>query len=197
MNYLAHLYLSPDDEYIRLGNLMGDFVKGNKGYFQSLPTSVQQGVLLHRAIDKFTDQHQDVYQLKRLLSPERRRFSGIISDVVFDHLLAKNWSKFSTDSLAEFAIQQHQLLTKHQKLMPEKMQIMTSRMIAGHWLEGYQLPESIDGALNGISRRIRFNNNLLNAYQEVSPQLEQYQQVFARFFPQLQAASTGFIAQYC
>lgn len=37
MNYLAHLYLSEDNDWIHLGNLMGDFVKGRlKGNYPPL-----------------------------------------------------------------------------------------------------------------------------------------------------------------
>ncbi|WP_448211025.1 acyl carrier protein phosphodiesterase [Colwellia sp. MEBiC06753] len=184
MNYLAHLYLSPENPAIRVGNLMGDFVKGNQ--INLLPPEIVQGVYLHRAIDKFTDHHPEVLQLKTLLSNKRRRFSGIITDIVFDHLLAKNWLEYHPDALACFAQDCYQELNGYQSVMPEKMAQMVSRMIEYNWLEDYQYDWAIDSALNGISRRIRFDNHLAGAADEVLPALEHYQLAFTKFFPELQ-----------
>ena len=183
MNYLAHLFLSPDNPAIRVGNLMGDFVKGNQ--LDYLPDGVRQGIYLHRAIDQFTDHHPQVRALKSLLSPQRKRFAGIINDIVFDHLLASHWQNFSDVSLSEFAQLRYQELTDYQVHMPEKMLTMVNRMIAGNWLVGYRLPSSIDGAINGVSRRIRFDNQLAGAAEEVMPAMASYEQAFIAFFPEL------------
>lgn len=167
-----------------VGNLMGDFVKGNQ--LDYLDIEIQQGIYLHRAIDKFTDNHPQVIALKTLLSQKRKRFSGIIADVVFDHFLAKHWQQFSEIELAEFANSCYKILNEHKAAMPERMQLMTTRMCQHNWLEQYQQTEAIAGALNGISRRIRFENALLNAHDEVMPVYEEYQQAFLQFFPDLQ-----------
>ena len=94
---------------VMVGNLMGDFVKGNR--FEYLPQQIIDGIYLHRKIDRFTDQHEQVKGLKAHLSPERRKFSGIITDIVFDHLLALNWRKFSDLELTEFAQKQLSLIS--------------------------------------------------------------------------------------
>jgi acyl carrier protein phosphodiesterase len=53
MNFLAHIYLSGDNDLIKIGNFMADFGKQFKNY----PVDVQKGIILHRAIDTFTDAH--------------------------------------------------------------------------------------------------------------------------------------------
>ena len=55
MNYLAHIFLSGNDRCIQIGNFIGDGVKGD-GYKQ-YPRKFQQGILLHREIDAFSDRH--------------------------------------------------------------------------------------------------------------------------------------------
>ncbi|MGB7396049.1 MAG: DUF479 domain-containing protein, partial [Pricia sp.] len=55
MNFLAHIYLSFGDDDISLGNFIADSIRGNK--FKHLPHRVQQGIILHREIDTFTDAH--------------------------------------------------------------------------------------------------------------------------------------------
>lgn len=185
MNYLAHLFLSPNHPEQMVGNLMGDFVKGQQ--LSAYSEAIQFGIHLHRAIDKFTDNHEVVGALKQELSPTRKRFSGIISDVVFDHFLAKHWEQYNDVTLSDFAQQSYEVLKHYHPVMPEKMQLMTTRMRTQNWLEAYQDIDAIGGALNGISRRIRFENKLLDAHLEVLPAYEKYQQAFFEFFPQLQA----------
>lgn len=183
MNYLAHLFLSPNNEEVQVGNLMGDFIKGKQ--VNSLPEAVREGVKLHRAIDKFTDNHPAVFQLKTLLTPERKRFHGIISDIAFDHFLAKDWYKYNEKPLNEFALKRYQTLKIHKQVMPVKMAVMVEKMILGDWLTQYKKPESICRAIDGVSRRIRFENKLQGAGLEVLSVYEQYQLVFEQFFPEL------------
>ena len=50
MNYLVHFLLAGDDEELRLGNLLGDFVKGPVGRFAhaGLTERVRTGIQMHR-----------------------------------------------------------------------------------------------------------------------------------------------------
>lgn len=183
MNYLAHLFLSPSYEQVQVGNLMGDFIKGNK--VNSLPQAVRSGVILHRAIDKFTDNHSSVKALKPLLSIKRRRFHGIISDIAFDHFLAKHWLNYTNEPLNEFAARSYQTLAAHKHVMPTEMSNMVDRMATDNWLVHYAKPESIGRAIDGVSRRIRFDNSLLGGGEEVLDVYDKYQDVFEHFFPEL------------
>ena len=54
MNYLAHLFLADCNRLSLLGNLMGDFVKGRID--NTYPDVVTDGLILHRQIDKFTEE---------------------------------------------------------------------------------------------------------------------------------------------
>ena len=55
MNFLAHLYLSGEDDEVKLGNFIGDYVKGSK--YLEYAEKIKKGILLHRKIDSFTDSH--------------------------------------------------------------------------------------------------------------------------------------------
>ena len=63
MNFLAHIYLSGENENIKIGNFIADAIKGNK--YKEYSTEIQQGVLLHRYIDSFTDTHPTVKNKQR------------------------------------------------------------------------------------------------------------------------------------
>jgi len=55
MNYLAHIYLSGNDDFLKLGNFIADEIKGKS--YKEFPKDIQKGIILHRAIDDFTDHH--------------------------------------------------------------------------------------------------------------------------------------------
>jgi acyl carrier protein phosphodiesterase len=101
MNFLAHLYLSADGPEARAGNLIADFVKGPR--VAALPPGVQRGVRQHRLVDGFTDRHPVVQRGIGRIGAEWGWFSGIILDVYFDHLLARDWARWSAEPLRTFA----------------------------------------------------------------------------------------------
>ena len=97
MNYLAHLYLAKDSTELMIGGILGDFVKGTLK--DQYPNEIKQGIELHRKIDTYTDSHVMTRASRRLYSPERRRFAGIIVDLCYDHFLYRHWSTFSDTAL--------------------------------------------------------------------------------------------------
>ena len=50
MNFLAHLQLAGADENLRMGAMLGDFVRG-RAALEAFKPEVQTGILLHRRID--------------------------------------------------------------------------------------------------------------------------------------------------
>ena len=100
MNYLAHIYLSGDDKDLLLGNFMADSIKGRS--YQKYPEGIQRGVLLHRFIDDFTDHHPICTETKIILRPKYHKLSPILSDILYDHFLAKLWENYHPVPLAKF-----------------------------------------------------------------------------------------------
>ena len=70
MNYLAHIFLSPENDLVTIGNFMADHVKGNK--YKLYAPDLQKGILLHRQIDSFTDAHELVRKSKRRHFKQKR-----------------------------------------------------------------------------------------------------------------------------
>ena len=84
MNYLAHLLLAGPTDASRVGNLLGDFVRGTPESLRgSYPDEVIAGIVMHRELDRFTDDHPAFQEARELLDPEHRRFAGIIIDIFF------------------------------------------------------------------------------------------------------------------
>lgn len=162
---------------------MGDFMR--EVTLDNLPQAVARGVRNHQAVDRYTDTHAHLRQLKDLFSRHRRRFAGIIIDVVFDHFLTKYWDRYSDESLPDFTNYCYAVLRSQGHLMPPAMQRKVDWMMRYDLLNSYVELQGVGNALNGISRRIRFENQLAGAVDEVAYHYRALEQGFLSFFTQL------------
>jgi len=187
MNYLAHLYLSEDEEESVIGSIIADFVKGP--LVDQYNSEILKAIAVHRKVDAFTDTHEMVLKSRRLFSSERRRFAGIIIDVAFDHFLAKNWSSYSSLELGEFINKSYAILKRYRKFLPGDLMFAVPKMIEEDWLGSYRYLEAIGITLDKISRRIerKFGreNNLSGAIEEVKSNYNELETNFKVFFPEL------------
>ena len=145
MNFLAHLYLSGESDGIKVGNFIGDHVKGKQ--YLLYPDEIQSGILLHRKIDSFTDHHPLVKECAGLLRPVFRRHSGIVVDLYFDHFLASLWDNYSDQPLKNFTRHIHALLLKHFFLLPAPVKQFLPFLIKNKRLRSYA---EIDGIIKAI-----------------------------------------------
>jgi acyl carrier protein phosphodiesterase len=150
MNYLGHIFLSGENNQVRIGNFIGDFVKGSK--FKSYPIDVQRGILLHREIDRFTDSNKNVSEITTFFKPLYKRYAGIISDMIIDHILAKNWGKYSDITLNRFATKFYMLLLANYRILPRKVQYITPFMIQSNRLYSYSTEKGIIEAISIMER---------------------------------------------
>lgn len=184
MNFLAHLYLSGPYPKIKVGNFIADFVKGPK-FADRFESGIAKGIELHREIDHFTDHHEVVQQSKNRLRPKYRHYSGVIVDVFYDHILARNWSSYSSDTLASFASNSYSILEQHESILPEEANGMMPYMVQGNWLLNYQSVEGIHRALSGMSRRTTFKSKMEEASIDLKNHYHDFEAEFNKFFPEL------------
>ncbi len=149
MNYLAHLYLSGDDEKVITGNFIGDYVKGKN--YNKYPESIKKGILLHRQIDFFTDSHQKFREAKKLLVTDFGLYSGIVIDLFYDHFLAANWNSYSNITLRDFSKKVHSVLLANFLHLPARVQGFLPSLIKNRRLESYSKPEGIEKSLEIMS----------------------------------------------
>ena len=195
MNFLAHIYLSGDDDDIKIGNFLGDFVKGrlNKLTNAQYTEMVIKGMALHREIDFFTDNHLMVRQSIDRLQPKYHKFSGIVVDMFYDHILAKNFHQYSEISLEKYAQNFYNLLAERKAEIPEPMERMVKSMVSRNWFVGYNTYEGIEWALTGISKRLSFVSGIENATEELRKDYDLYEMEFQAFFPELIKHSEFFL----
>jgi acyl carrier protein phosphodiesterase len=154
VNYLAHAYLNGTrSDEVLMGNMMGDFVKGKK--WQLFDKPIQEGILLHRQIDVFTDVHPAVSRAKVLFRPFYGLYSGILTDTLFDYFLANDLEKFPNEqALEKFTNHIYEVIDQREHLMDEKMKYVTYHMKLHNWLYNYKNKEGIIRSFNGMAKRI-------------------------------------------
>ena len=162
---------------------MGDFFKYLDG--KQLPEPILSGIKNHRRVDKFTDSHPVVSELKSLFTPARRRFAGIILDVAFDHFLSRNWKKFCKEEHGIFIQYSYDCLSEGLEYMPDRMRHAVHYMVKENWLLSYSKLSGVDRTLNRISHRMRFENSLSNSIEEVVDNFQAIEKGFLAFYPEL------------
>lgn len=153
MNFLAHLLLSDDDPGVRVGNVVADFVKGRDAV-DRLPKAVRAGVRQHRLVDAFTDRHPVFQRSVTRISREWGWFSGIIVDVYYDHLLARDWPGYCAEPLRLFADRMYDVLRTGRDLFDPGGQWFLDRFIADDRLVRYATTDGIRDTLARLSARI-------------------------------------------
>ncbi len=183
MNYLAHAALAKPNRYSITGNLLGDFCKGVA--VDSLHPNIRAGLMNHRAVDRFTDQHRAVRQAKQLFSEQRRRFAGIALDVLFDHFLIVHWQQFYPQPFADYKQQLYQQLAAAEHLMPAQMAHTMRSVRCDDWFSRYQHLPQLGMALDRIAWRIRFANQFSGMIDEIRPHYAKLEQSFLQLYPEL------------
>ena len=183
MNFLAHIYLSFDQPEITLGNFFADHIRGNK--YQHLPKMVQNGILLHREIDTFTDSHAVPKQSSKRLHKNYSHYSRVIVDIFYDHFLAKNWKAYSPIPLKDYVAQFYDLLEANFGLLPVSTQKMMPYMIADNWLYNYANLDGISRVLDGMNRRTKNRSKMNFAIVDLEEHYVDFENEFTAFFEEL------------
>jgi len=183
MNYLAHIYLSGDNDLVTIGNFIADGIKGKD--YEKYPKDIQIGVLLHRNIDTFTDAHKTVRKSTKRLHEKYSHYSGIIVDMLYDHFLAKNWNNYCDIPLEVYADLFYDSLETNYEILPARIQKMIPYMLTDNWLVSYASIEGITRALEGMNRRTKNKSNMNEAVNELEEYYSAFENEFTVFFEEL------------
>ena len=194
MNYLAHLYLSGPSDGVRLGNFIGDYVKGNR--FTRYPTEIRKGILLHRQIDSFMDEHPLSHASAELFRARYTRFSRVIIDVVYDHYLAKNWDKYSDQSLHDFVNEVHKLFITNYFILPPQVRQFLPFLIRSRRMENYQHLSGIEKTLKIMANHTVLPDHSAWAVEQIVKNDDQLQEQFTAFFEDIREMCRLFLENY-
>lgn len=183
MNFLAHMFLTYDDKELTVGNYVADFVRNRDLVLFS--DRIVQGIMLHRHIDHFTDNHPEVLKSTRKLRARHNKYAPVVIDVFYDYILSVNWDKFSSVDKRSFADTIYVHLNEYSDDFPIHLQSISSRMIADDFLLQYGKKEGMEKTFRRIGRRAKFNSNFETAFQDLEENFDEINEGFLNFFPDL------------
>jgi acyl carrier protein phosphodiesterase len=194
MNYLAHAYLSFNRPGILVGNMISDYVKGKKKY--NYPGQIQQGIAVHREIDRFTDAHPATKEAKEIFRPAYRLYAGSLMDVIYDHFLALDENEFTDDSLKAFTNRTYAMLDQFTDHFPEQFSRMYPYMRSQDWLYNYRYRLGIEKSLAGVVRRAKYLEESDTAYILFNEHYDRLKNLYQLFFPELKSMTVNFLKQF-
>ena len=183
MNYLAHTYLSGENDDIKIGNFLGDWVKGSD--YLKYPDDIRTGILLHRNIDSFTDNHPIVHKSSGRFLSRYFKYSGVIIDILYDHYLAKNWSDFCEIPLHDYVGKMHNIMLNRFDILPERLKNYLPGFMNERWIERYATIAGIRDVLDAMSKRTSLPNETEFAISVMETYYEEFRHDFYDFFGQI------------
>jgi len=168
VNFLAHLQLAGADENLRMGAMLGDFVRG-RAALQAFSPEVQNGILLHRHIDSYTDSLPEIAALRAWFPQEFRRYGGIVIDLGMDHVLARDWGRWSKQPLESFDADVRQMLDRRADEVPAALWRFMDYADRRGLFAAYRDRAEILYSLSGIGRRLSRPNPLHRVEESWGP----------------------------
>jgi len=183
MNFLAHIYLSGNDNEIKIGNFIADALKGST--YKAYSEKIALGVTIHRVIDSFADTHK-IYSIGKIpLQSKYGHYSGIVLDIFFDHFLALHWEKFSKQNFKAFCRNFYLNLTLNTATLPPRYRYMFPFMIVGDWLGSYKIINKTELALSRMSKRTSLPPESNFAKETLITNYNLYENYFFDFMPRI------------
>lgn len=152
MNYLAHSLLSGNYTNLVIGNFIADHLSPTE--FSGLQNEIKKGVLLHRKIDSFTDSHPLFKSAKRHFYNGFEKYSGVLVDIYYDHILAANFSRYSNTDLLLFSQNIYSILEENKIHLPLGANRFLDYMKSNNTLSEYSKIGGIELVLKHLSYRI-------------------------------------------
>lgn len=185
MNFLAHIFLSGHHEQVLVGNFIADSITNKQ--VADYPADVKKGIMLHRKIDSFTDQHLKVKESTKLLNPAHGKYAPVLLDIFYDYYLINNWERYTDEPFDDFTKRAYRILNENFNFIPPKMASKLPIMIKENWLANYGKLEGIEFTVEKVMKRVSKPEFLEASIESIFDHTEELNKNFNIFFPELQA----------
>lgn len=192
MNFLGHIFLSPNDDQILLGNFIADSVKGNPDNHYS--GKVAEGVKFHRAIDHFTDNHELVRQGVARFRDSQGRWAPVVIDVIYDHILASDWANHHHQELHPYVQETYVRLEAQKHHFPASVERYFPYMKTQNWLFNYQYEWGLLKSLQGLDRRTSIETEMHRAIEVFKKDEQDFRTEFRSFIADAQKMSGDYFS---
>ncbi len=186
MNWLAHIFLSEQNIDFQIGNYLADPLKGKA--WNNANDNIKNGMKIHKLIDSYTDNHPIFKQSKNRLS-KGGLLKAVVIDLTYDYLLTKNWTKYSEILIDDFLNDFYNNANTNMHTLPNDAKQKLERLIEFDLLNKYQslehLNESFKRVDKRLSSRLLKRDNVSRYYDLVCDNIDDIEDDFLLFFPQL------------
>lgn len=165
--------------------MISDYVKGKRKF--DYPPGILNGIMLHRAIDSFTDIHEATKEAKEVFRPHYRLYSGAFIDVIYDHFLAIDNTEFTEQSLMSFSQQVYSELDRQIQWLPDPFARMFPYMKEQNWLFNYRTRWGTEKSLGGVVRRAVYLTESETAYQLFQEHYQLLQECYRHFWTDIKS----------
>ncbi len=193
MNFLAHSFLAYSDGQL-IGQFLEDFIR-NKDRF-SFPDELVKGILLHRAIDTFTDAHPAIHEAKKIFSPLVRLYSGAFVDVVMDYFLANDVSVKTSEEWKKFSLHVYKVLNENLNYFPKNFSEMLYHMEKDDWLYNYRYDWGIEFSIKNVLRKAKYLDENIPVFDTFLAHKPEFQRYYDIFFPELQQYTKDIVKSF-
>ena len=183
MNFLAHTYLSGNNEEILIGNFIGDYIKG-KSYVK-YPEMIKKGILMHRDIDTFTDYHPITRRSRYRVAERYHKYAGIVVDIIFDHFLASRFNNYSNMPLEDYVGFTYLILKRNYRILPIAIKYWFPTFLENNWMMAYTTIEGIERVLERMSANTSLPDHSAYAVEILRCEYNAFADDFEEFFPQI------------
>ena len=123
--------------------------------------------------------------MRKLISPGRGRYAGILVDIFFDHFLTLKWNDYSDTDFNFFIDNTYQILLKYQDIYPLKAKKLIPRIVQKDWLRKYGDFDGLTLVFEKMSLRVKRENPLKGSEEELRENYSEIEENFNVFFPEL------------
>lgn len=192
MNFLAHLLLADVAQLPLAGGVLGDVVRGPvDGRF---PQALGLSIRLHRRVDTVTDAHPAVEALTQRFESPHRRYAGVLLDLLFDHVLARQWSQHSDERFGAFCKRGAREVGDAGSWFTSAGAYAPSAFMFERLLRSYALEAGMSRAIRRTASRLRRPEGLIDAAENWTAHLPALNEALPILMADLKTTAQGFVA---
>ncbi len=202
MNWLAHILLAGPHADDQLGGVLADLLSMTEA--RQMPPGIRRGIALHHRVDASGDAHPAACASNRRLVDAnvgvRPAAAGIGVDMIYDHLLARDWARYCPAvELGTFTARFYRLAAQSNAPIPPKARMALALMRQENWLESYRDLAEVRAVLGRIRHRLSPRaaaaSPLPMAADVFADDPGPFEQDFAHFWPDMVAHAASFLAK--
>ena len=122
---------------------------------------------------------------KIFFSKKYYKYAGVVTDIIYDHFLTKEWNFFSRRPLESVTYNFYRALVNNYDILPDKVRDMMPFFIINNWIESYQTLNGIKHVLKTLSSHTTLPKQTGFAMRILKKNYFSLQDDFMEFFPQL------------